>query len=75
MSLLKKESELPFDELLSSLPEDLIENIGKPLEETVSEVASVPVKVCLLHLTRELLSLYHLELICFLVVIMRRILP
>ncbi|XP_039253757.2 helicase domino-like [Styela clava] len=37
LSLLKKESELPFNELLSSLPAEVIENIGKPLEESVDE--------------------------------------
>jgi len=31
LALLKQDSELPFDDLLSQLPTDLIENIGKPL--------------------------------------------
>ena len=30
ISLLKQESEMPFDDLISQLPKDLIENIDKP---------------------------------------------
>ena len=30
IALLKEESEMPFDDLISQLPKDLIENIDKP---------------------------------------------
>ena len=30
LTLLKEESEIPFDDLLSQLPQDLIANIDKP---------------------------------------------
>ena len=40
VTMLKKESEMPFDDLLSQLPKDLIANIDKPFDaaETLSEV-------------------------------------
>nr|CAB3266557.1 helicase SRCAP [Phallusia mammillata] len=46
ISLLKQESELPFEDLLQQLPADAVENIGKPLpdveESSASEVEEIP---------------------------------
>ena len=32
IAMLKQESEMPFDDLLSQLPKDLIDNLDKPFE-------------------------------------------